>query len=121
LEQLALYQKDKLGWPAVPDPLLAAILDLKAGANAHLRKGIQLAEAGELRAAAEEHEQALLADPKLARAHVNLIRLYGTLGQPEKAEEHYRAVIAIDPALAEAHYNYAYLLMTSGKLDDAAQ
>lgn len=120
-EQLALYQKDKLGWPAVPDPLLAAILDLKAGANAHLRKGIELAEAGELQAAVDEHEQALLADPRLVRAHINLIRLYGTLGQPGKAEEHYRAVVAIDPALAEAHYNYAYLLMTSGKLDDAAQ
>jgi tetratricopeptide (TPR) repeat protein len=120
-EQLALYQKDKVGWPTVPDPLLAAILDLKTGANARLRKGIQLAEVGELTAAVEEHEQALRADPKLVRAHVNLIRLYGTLGQLEKAEEHYRAVVAIDPSLAEAHYNYAYLLMTSGKLDDAAQ
>ena len=30
-EHLALYQKDKLGWPTVPDPLLAAILDLKTG------------------------------------------------------------------------------------------
>jgi Tfp pilus assembly protein PilF len=120
-EQLALYQKDKLGWPTVPDPLLAAILDLKTGANARLRKGIQLAEAGELRAAVEEHEQALIADPKLVRAHVNLIRLYGTLGQPEKAAEHYRTAVTIDPNLAEAHYNYAHLLMTSGKLEDAAQ
>jgi tetratricopeptide (TPR) repeat protein len=120
-EQLALYQKDKLGWPSVPDPLLAAILELKTGANAHLRKGIELAEAGETRAAVEEHEEALLADPKLVRAHVNLIRLYGTLGQTEKAAEHFRAAVAIDPNLAEAHSNYAYLLMTSGQLDEAAR
>jgi Tfp pilus assembly protein PilF len=120
-EQIALYQKDKLGWPTVPDPLLAAILELKTGANARLRKGIQLAEAGDLRPAAEEHEKALLADPKLVRAHVNLIRLYGMLGQPEKAGEHYRAAVAIDPSLAEAHNNYAFLLMTSGKLEEAAQ
>jgi tetratricopeptide (TPR) repeat protein len=119
--QLALYQKDKLGWPSVTDPLLTSVLELKTGANARLRKGIELAEAGELKAAAEEHEKALLADPKLVRAHVNLIRIYGTLGEPEKAAEHYRAAVAIDPSLAEAHNNYAYLLMMSGKLQEAAE
>jgi tetratricopeptide (TPR) repeat protein len=118
--ELALYQKDKTGWPSVPDPLLESVLELKTGANARLRKGIELAEAGDLKAAAEEHERALAADPKLVRARVNLIRIYGMLGQPEKAAEQYRAAIAIDPTLAEAHNNYAYLLMTSGKLQEAA-
>jgi tetratricopeptide (TPR) repeat protein len=51
---------------------------------------------------------------------VNLIRIYGMLGQSEKAAEQYRAAIAIDPTLAEAHNNYAYLVMTSGKLQEAA-
>ena len=120
-EQLALYQKDKLGWPTVPDPLLAAVLELKTGANARLRKGIQLAESGELRAAAEEHEKALLADPRLVRAHVNLIRLYGMLGQPEKAAEHYRAAVVLDPNLAEAHYNYGVLRTGQGKPAEAAE
>jgi tetratricopeptide (TPR) repeat protein len=119
-EQLALYQKDKLGWPSVEDPLLAAVHELKTGANARLSKGIELAESGDVKAAAEEHEKALQADPKLVRAHVNLIRLYGMLGEPEKAAEHYRAAVALDPHLAEAHNNYAYLLMTSGKLEEAA-
>ena len=117
--QLALYQKDKLGWPSVPDPLLAAVLELKTGANARLRRGIELAEAGESRPAIEEHENALLADPKLVRAHVNLIRLYGTLGQPEKAAEHYRTAVAIDPNLAEAHYNYGVLLTGQGQSAEA--
>src|SRR5262249_2587514 len=119
--ELALYQKDKLGWPGVPDPLLAEIDELKTGANARLRTGIELAEAGDFKGAALEHEKALLADPKLVRAHVNLIRIYGTLGDPERAAEHYRAAVAIDPTLAEAHNNYAYLLMTSGKLQEAAE
>lgn len=118
-EQLTLYQKDKLGWPSVPDPLLGAILELKTGANARLRKGIELAEAGESRAAALEHEQALLADPQLIRAHVNLIRLYATLGQSEKAAEHYRTAVAIDPNLAEAHYNYGVLLTRQGQSAEA--
>ena len=120
-EHIALYQKHKLGWPTVPDPWLAAIVALKTGANARLRKGIQLAEEGQLRAAAEEHEAALATDPKLVQAHVNLIRLYAQLGQPEKAEERYRAAVAIDPNLAELHYNYGVLLVGQGRSAEASE
>ena len=120
-EQLALYQKDTLGWPRVPDPWLAAIVALKTGANARLRKGIQLAEEGQLRAAAEEHEAALTTDPKLVQAHVNLIRLYAQLGQPDKAEEHYRAALAVDPNLAELHHNYGVLLTGLGRSAEATE
>ncbi len=119
-EELVLYQKDKDGWPAVPDPFMAAVVALKTGGDARLQKGIQLAEAGQLQAAADEHEAALLADPKLLPAHVNLIRLYGSLGRPEKAEEHYRAALALDPNLAEIHYNYGVLLTGQGKYTEAA-
>jgi len=119
-EELVLYQKDKQGWPAVPDPFMNALVALKTGADARLQKGIQLAEAGQLQAAADEHEAAILADPKLLPAHVNLIRLYGSLGRPEKAEEHYRAALALDPNLAEIHYNYGVLLTGQGKTAEAA-
>jgi tetratricopeptide (TPR) repeat protein len=119
-EQLALYQQDELGWPTVADPLLTAVLELKTGANARLRRGIELADKGELRAAVEEHERALGEDPRLVRAHVNLIQLYARLGEPEKAAEHFRAAVAIEPGLPEAENNYAYLLMTSGRLEEAA-
>jgi len=119
-EELALYQKDKLGWPTLPDPFLSAVVALKTGAAARLEKGIQLAEAGQLQAAADEHEAALAADPTLLPAHVNLIRLYGSLGRPEKAEEHYRAAVALDPNLAETHYNYGVLLTGQTKPAEAA-
>jgi tetratricopeptide (TPR) repeat protein len=118
-EELALYQKDKLGWPAVPDPWVAAIVTLKTGANARLSRGIQLAEEGRLREAAEEHEAALATDPKLVQAHVNLIRLYAELGQPARAEEHYRAALAVEPNLAELHHNYGVLLSGQGRSAEA--
>lgn len=121
LEHLALYQKDMLGWPTVPDPWLEAIVALKTGANARLRRGIQLAEGGQLRAAAEEHEAALAADPRLVQAHVNLIRLYAQLGQPDKAEVHYRAALAVDPNLAELHNNYGVLLTGQGRNAEATE
>jgi tetratricopeptide (TPR) repeat protein len=120
-EELILYQKDKEGWPAVPDPFMTALVALKTGGDAHLQKGVQLAEAGQLQAAADEHEAALLADPKLLPAHVNLIRLYGSMGRSEKAEEHYRAALALDPNLAEIHYNYGVLLTGQGKYPEAAE
>jgi tetratricopeptide (TPR) repeat protein len=120
-EELALYEKDKLGWPTVPDPRLAAIVSLKTGANARLAKGIQLAEDGQLKAAAEEHEAALSTDPTLVQAHVNLIRIYAQLGQPEKAEEHYRAALAVDPNRAELHHNYGVFLTGQGRNAEAVE
>jgi len=119
--ELQLYEKDKLGWPAVPDPFMSALTALKGGAAARLDKGIQLAEAGQLQAAAEEHEAALQADPKLLPAHVNLIRIYGSLHQPARAEEHYRAGVALDPNLAELHYNHGVVLMDEGRNAEAAE
>jgi tetratricopeptide (TPR) repeat protein len=118
-EELTLYQQSQLGWPTVPDPWLAAIVALKTGANARLRKGIQLTEEGRLREAAEEHEAALATDPKLVQAHVNLIRLYAELGQPGRAEEHYRAALAVDPNLAELHHNLGVLLIGQGRNAEA--
>jgi protein O-GlcNAc transferase len=109
-EQVVLYQADKLGWPTLPDPLLSDIVALRTSATDHLRRGIQLAQEGQLQEAAEQHEAALEVDPRLMQAHINLIRIYGQLGQAGKAEEHYHAALAIDPNLAEIHYNYGVLL-----------
>src|SRR5207245_6396554 len=80
-EQLALYQKNKLAWPPADDRLLDAVDNLNAGAQYHLKKGIALESAGQMQAAIAEHERALEIDPKYAQAHVNLITLYGRLGQ----------------------------------------
>ncbi len=120
-EELALYEKDRLGWPTTPDPLLTAVLELRTGAMAHLRRGIGLAESGQLQAAVEEHELALAADPKLVQAHINLIRLYALLNQPEKAEEHYRAAVALDPSRADAYYSHGVLLLQQKKFDEAME
>ncbi|HYK91432.1 MAG TPA: tetratricopeptide repeat protein [Acidobacteriota bacterium] len=120
-EELSLYQEDKLGWPTTPDRLLSAVLELKSDATAHLRKGIDLAEAGQLQEAVKEHELALSGDPKLVLAHIHLIKLYGMLGQPEKAEEHYRSALALDPNLPEIHYNYGVLLTGQKRYQEAEQ
>jgi tetratricopeptide (TPR) repeat protein len=120
-EQLELYQKDRLAWPITPDPLLSTVLDLKPSANSHLKRGIDLAEAGQLQAAAEEHELALAVDSSLVQAHIHLIRIYGLLGSPDKAEEHYRAAVALNPNLVDIYYNYGVLLVARQKYDEAME
>lgn len=120
-EELALYQQDRLGWPAVPDAFMSALAALKNGADAHLQAGVQLARAGRLQEGAAEHEAALAVDPSLLPAHVNLIRIYGTLGQAPKAEQHYRAALALDPNLAETHYDWGLVLTGQGRSADALE
>ena len=120
-EHLALYQRDKLGWPPTPDPIIGAIDDLKTGAGVHLKKGVRLEAAGQLEAAAEEHERALAADPKFLQAHINLISLYARLGLSDKAEQHYRAAVSINPNIAEIHYDCGVLLTGQQKYAEAQE
>jgi len=119
-KQLALYQEDKTGWPTLDDPLLADIVALRNSATDHLRRGIHLAEQGQLQEAAAAHEAALEADPGLVQAHVNLIRIYGELGDAAKVEEHYRAAVEQEPNRAETHYNYGVFLASRQRTDEAA-
>jgi tetratricopeptide (TPR) repeat protein len=120
-EHMASYTRNKLAWPPLPDPLLEAIHELKTGPYARLRRGIYLAEQGDLEGAVAEHEQALETDPRLAQAHIHLIRLYGRLGRQEKAEEHYRACVAIDPNLIDSHYNFGVLKTEQKKYAEASE
>lgn len=120
-EQLSQYQKNKLGWPGTPDPLLAEIDEFKTGAIAHLKRGVRLEAAGQMQAAAEEHERSLQLDPKQVQAHVNLITLYAKLGQVDKAEQHYREAVKLNANFPESHYNYGVLLTGQQRYTEAAE
>ncbi len=110
--QRALERHAQYGarWPAIDDPVLATVTALRDDAETTLRKGLKLADAGDLAGAIAAHEAALARDPSIAQAHVNLISLYGRTGQWAKAEEHYRAAVVLGFNLDEAHYDYGVLL-----------
>ncbi|MCP5116813.1 MAG: tetratricopeptide repeat protein [bacterium] len=116
-----LAEKHKLTVPPAGDRLIAEIRKRDAGALDVLRTGVNLAEAGKFEEAVQVHIKALEIDPGIAQAHVNLIILYGNLGEPEKAERHYRAAIEINSDLAETHYNYGVLVFEQGELDQAKE
>ncbi len=50
---------------------------------------------------------------------MNLVELYGRLGQFEKAEEHYRVVARLEPGSSENYYNYGVLLLGAERYQQA--
>jgi len=107
-------------WPAIADPMLAAVTALRDDAETVFQRGLRLAEEGDVAGAIAAHEAALARDPSIAQAHANLISLYGRARNWAKAEEHYRAVVALGFNLGDAHYDYGVLLGLEEKWDAAA-
>jgi tetratricopeptide (TPR) repeat protein len=118
---LRLYEAHRMEAPALEDPVLARVRQLKTGALARLTEGVRLGNEGDFEGALREHEAALEADPSLAQAHANLISLYGRARRWDKAEEHYRAAVALNPGLAEAHYDYGVVLVEQRRTREAAE
>ena len=108
-------------WPAVDDPVLSAVADLRNDPSARFRRARKLADEGDLNGAIGEFEGALATDNSLALAHASLVKLYGRTGNWAKAEEHYRAAVALGSGLAELHYDYGVLLSMQQKWDESQE
>jgi tetratricopeptide (TPR) repeat protein len=93
-EALLAHNRHGAAWPAVPDPLLDATLALRDDAGTNLKRGLKLAEAGDLAGAVAQYEAALAKDPSLSVAHANLVRLFGRLGRWDDAEAHHQKAVA---------------------------
>ncbi|MGH7774686.1 MAG: tetratricopeptide repeat protein [Candidatus Binatia bacterium] len=65
------------------------------------------------------YHQAILLDPSLAAAHINLGRLCHQAGDFKPAEAHYRAAIQHTPQDALAHFNLGVLLEDRGRAEEA--
>jgi tetratricopeptide (TPR) repeat protein len=119
-QHMAAYQKYKAdGDPQPEDPLLEAVRSLDNTALAHLMKGVDLENAGQLDGAIAEHEEAVKQDPKMAQAHANLIALYARAGRADKAEAEYRTTVGINPNLPQSHYDYGVFLVSQHRYREA--
>jgi tetratricopeptide (TPR) repeat protein len=116
---MAEYPRFKTTAPPVDDPLLDAVRSLNKGPDNLLSEAVTLEARGQLAGAADLQLKALELDPKLTQAHINLIALYGRLGDPAKAEKHYREAIAVNPNAHEAYYNFGVLCYQSKRRDEA--
>lgn len=106
-------------WPAVNDPVLSAVSDIRNDSAARFRRARKLADDGNVNGAIAEFESVLAEDKSLALAHSSLVKLYGRIGNWSKAEEHYRAAVGLGSGLAELHYDYGVLLGLQQKWDEA--
>jgi tetratricopeptide (TPR) repeat protein len=117
--ELALAEDYKVESPDAADPMMAELRSLYTDPQYFMALGLAFATRGRWEEAAAEHEKALLFDPHLLQAHVNLVSLYGHLGEFDKAEEHYRAAVVIAPKSPQVYYDHGILLMEQGKNTDA--
>jgi tetratricopeptide (TPR) repeat protein len=120
-QQVALYDQHRTLVPPVEDPLHDDLRSLDRSAASLLERGVELEQAGRPEDAIAAEERAVELDPKLVRAHVNLIILYGSTGDFQRASEHFQAAIEIDARhVPDAYYNFGVLLMKKNEFARAA-
>jgi Tfp pilus assembly protein PilF len=120
-QALLAHARHGATWPAVPDRLLDSLAALRDDAGASLRRGLKLAESGDVPGAIAEYEAALAKDPSLGMAHANLVKLYGRRGEWEKAEAHHEQALATGADAAESHYDHGVLLSLQERWEPAAE
>jgi tetratricopeptide (TPR) repeat protein len=113
------YSRFNKSAPPVDDPLMHAVRALNQGPEKLLSEAMTLEARADLAGAAELQLRAIELDPKLTQAHVNLISLYGRLGDPAQAEKHYREATALNANALEAHYNFGVLCYRLKRRDEA--
>jgi tetratricopeptide (TPR) repeat protein len=118
-QHFRLSEQNKTAIPRLDDSLRNDIARLNIGSVGHIRRAVDLERAGKIAEAIAEEQQALSVDPQAVQAHINLISLYGRIGQYENAADHYRAAFDLNSNQADLHYNYGVLLLKQGKNEDA--
>jgi tetratricopeptide (TPR) repeat protein len=113
------YSRFKMMAPHIDDPLLDSVRALNLGPDKLLSQAADLESQGQLSGAADLQRKALELDPRLTQAHVNLISLYGRLGNGPEAEKHYREALALDSNAYEAYYNFGVLCYASNRRGEA--
>jgi tetratricopeptide (TPR) repeat protein len=116
---IAGYERNRTATPPLDDPALSAVFALNAGATGLLRQAQALERQGQLAEAVAVCERTVERYPKFAQAWIDLISLYGRVGQPEKLESAYRQAISIAPDSADAYYNYGVFCFQSARFEDA--
>jgi tetratricopeptide (TPR) repeat protein len=115
------YERYRTVAPPIDDPLLDSVRKLNRGTDSLLRQAAALESQGQLREAVQQEIAALAIDPKLVQSHVDLISLYGRLGDEAAATRHYHDALSIDSRAFDAHYNYGVLCYRLKRPGDARE
>lgn len=116
---MQLFEEHRHSAPPDDDPLQQAVRSLRTSAASYLQRGTEAQQAGRTREAIRLNLRALEEEPGLLQAHINLLILYGSVGEAEAATDHYRRGVASGEESAELHYNYGVLADRSGDRAEA--
>ena len=92
--------------------------DTELEAGEHVNKAYALSKLGFKQESISELQKAILHDPKLVPAHMNLSIEYYQSKQYEKAIEELNEVINLNPNHSHAHYNIANILSRIGESNE---
>lgn len=120
-EHFKIYKANMAIVPPSHDAIRAAVKHLNHTALAHVRRGIEMAKAGDLQGAIQQHLEALQSDPQDLQAYINLIQLYARAGKIEKAEQAYHKAVALNPNRADCYYNYGVMMFNLHRYAAAEQ
>jgi tetratricopeptide (TPR) repeat protein len=109
----------KIEAPSTGDRVLNAVRSRSKSPAEFLRAGVELDKQGRLKESAAIHLEVLKIDPNQVQAHINLISLYGRLGDTNKALEHYRQAMKINENLPDCHYDYGVVMSGQQKFNEA--
>jgi len=92
----------------------------RQGADAHYDLGVNAQNAGDVRSALKEYDEALKLDDDFADAHnAKGVVLHLSFDRKDEAEKEYKRAIEIRPTFSEAKVNLGNLYLDEGRLDDA--
>jgi len=118
---IAGYSKNMTSAPPLDDLLLQRVHELNRSVTVHIQRGAELEKAGKLKEAIREHEAALATDPDNVQIRVNLITLYGRIGEAVKAKQQFEAATKLNAGRSDAWYNYGVLLFGERNYAEAEQ
>ncbi len=87
--------------------------------RASLMRGALLQEAGRMKEAASEYEEAVRLNPRFAEAWLNLGTVYGTLRENVKARSAFEKAVSLSPRNPTMSFGYAVFLSRAGEPREA--
>ncbi len=106
----------------VPDDgQVRRISDLTALAMFYTNRSAEALQAGDVEESLRWSRTAVLLDPELANAWVNLGVGLRRSGDPRGAEDAYKKSLEVDPRAASAYQNLTSLLTSEGRLEEARE
>jgi hypothetical protein len=99
-----------LSAPIRVSPTIPPVAAHAAEAEAHMRRGLQLHNKGDLNGAVAEYRTAIQLNPYYESAHNNLGNALDDQGKHAEAIQEYNAALDLSPFYKAAHYNLAIAL-----------